>query len=158
MRQKYEILKDEENKRLVIREFAELDKDVMSLLCEESYAKKEVKSAMAEGKDALVVALRTKNLYPPGIYAVKIAETVIALYDSKEKISEEIFFDDLEFLKREREKAEKAIAYEAETEDLDDLLDVDLEDEKFEDGDDIKKIDSSLKIEDDEFADIDDES
>jgi len=115
---------------------------------------------MAEGKDTLVAALRTKNLYPPGIYASKIAETVIALYGSKEKekVSEELFFDDLEFLKREREKAEKAIAYEAETEDLDDLLDVDLEDEKFEEGDEIKKIDSSLKIEDDEFADIDDET
>jgi hypothetical protein len=37
MKQKYEILKDEDNKRLIIREYAELDKDVMSLLCEESY-------------------------------------------------------------------------------------------------------------------------
>jgi hypothetical protein len=158
MKQKYEILKDEENKRLVIREFAELDKDVMSLLCEESYSKKEIKSAMAAGQEALVAALRTKNLYPPGVYAEKIAETVVALYGPKGKASEEVFFDDLEFLRRERENAESAAAFEAEAEDIDELLDVDIEDEKFAEGEEIKKIDSSLKIEDDEFADLDDET
>ncbi|MCK7503842.1 MAG: hypothetical protein MZV70_06840 [Desulfobacterales bacterium] len=43
MKQKYEILRDEDSKRLIIREYAELDKDVMSLLCEESYDRKAVK-------------------------------------------------------------------------------------------------------------------
>ena len=53
MRQKYEIVRDDDNKRLIIREFAELDKDVMSLLCEETYDKKSIKSAMTLGRDAL---------------------------------------------------------------------------------------------------------
>jgi hypothetical protein len=35
---------------------------------------------------------------------------------------------------------------------------VGLDDDKFEEGDDIKKIDTTLKIEDDEFSDIEDES
>ncbi|MCK7511232.1 MAG: hypothetical protein MZV70_49000 [Desulfobacterales bacterium] len=49
MKQKYEILRDDDNKRLIIREFAELDKDTMSLLCEESYDKKAIKSAIGHG-------------------------------------------------------------------------------------------------------------
>jgi hypothetical protein len=158
MRQKYEILKDDENKQLIIREFAELDKDIMSLLCEETYDKKAVKSAMANGKEALIAALRTKNLYPPGVYAAKIAETVIGLYESKGKTSEEILLDDIEFLAREHEAAEVPVPYESEAGDIDELLDVGLEEDKIDEGDEIKKIDASLKIEDDEFADIEDES
>jgi hypothetical protein len=158
MKQKYEILKDDENKRLIIREFAELDKDVMSLLCEESYDKKVVKSGLAAGRESLIATLRTKNLYPPGVYAGKIADIVMAMFSSKGKVSEEIVFDDLEFLARGHEAAETAVSYEAEAPEIEDLLDVGLEEEKFEEGDEVKKLDTSLKIEDDEFADIDDEN
>jgi hypothetical protein len=158
MKQKYEILKDDENKRLIIREFAELDKDSMSLLCEESYDKKAVKSAMGIGKHALIDALRTKNLYPPGTYADRIAEKVMELYGTKSKSSDEIVFDDLEFLSREHEAAETAKSYEAEPAEIDELLEVGIEEEKFEEGEEIKKLDTSLKIEDDEFSDIDEES
>jgi hypothetical protein len=35
---------------------------------------------------------------------------------------------------------------------------VGLEEEKFEEGEEIKKLDTTLKVEDDEFADIDDET
>ncbi len=158
MRQKYQIIRDDENKKLIIREFAELDKDVMSLLCEEEYDRKAVKSAIALGREELSAALRTKNLYPPGIYIGKIADKVAEIYGSKEKTSDELVFDDIEFLSREIEAAEAAAKYEAEAGDIDELLDVGLEDEKFEEGEEIKKIDNTLKIEDDEFADIDDET
>lgn len=158
MKQKYQIIRDDENKKLIIREFAELDKDVMSLLCEEEYDRKAVKAAISSGREELSAALRTKNLYPPGIYIGKIADTVAEIYASKEKTSEELVFDDIEFLSREIEAAEAAAKYEAEAGDIDELLDVGLEDEKFEEGEEIKKIDTTLKIEDDEFADIDDET
>jgi len=158
MRQKYEILKDDDNKRLIIREFAELDKDTMSLLCEESYDRKTVKSAMSQGRDALIAALRTKNLYPPGMYAGKIAEKVAELLGAKGPVSDELVFDDLEFLSREHEAAEAVKSYEAEPAEIDELLDVGLDDEKFEEGDEIKKLDTTIKIEDDEFSDIEDES
>jgi len=65
---------------------------------------------------------------------------------------------DLEFLARGHEAAEAAASYEGESPEIDELLDAGLEDEKFEEGDEVKKLDSSLKIEDDEFADIDDEN
>ncbi|MFO7708464.1 MAG: hypothetical protein R6V84_09855 [Desulfobacterales bacterium] len=158
MRQKYQIIRDDESKKLIIREFAELDKDVMSLLCEEEYDRKAVKAAISLGREELSAALRTKNLYPPGIYIGKIADKVAEIYGSKEKTSEELVFDDIEFLSREIEAAEAAAKYEAEAGDIDELLDVGLEDEKFEEGEEIKKIDTTLKIEDDEFADIDDET
>lgn len=158
MRQKYEIVRDDDQKRLIIREFAELDKDTMSLLCEESFEKKAVKTAMAGGREALIAALRTKNLYPPGIYAAKIADAVAGLMNAKGKSTEEIVLDDLEFLAREHEAAEVPVPYEGEAADIDELLDVGLDDEKIDEGDDIKKIDSSLKIEDDEFADIDEDN
>lgn len=158
MKQKYEILKDDDNKRLIIREFAELDKDVMSLLCEESYDKKAVKSAIGAGRETLITALRTKNLYPPGMYAGKIADKVMEMYGSKGKTSDEIVFDDLEFLARGHEAAEAAASYEAEPGEIDELIDAGAEEEKFEEGEEVKKIDSSLKIEDDEFSDIDEES
>jgi len=158
MKQKYEILRDDDNKRLIIREFAELDKDTMSLLCEESYDRKAVKSAVGMGRDALIAALRTKNLYPPGMYAGKIAEKVIEIMGTRGKVSDELVFDDIEFLSHEHEPVEAVKSYEAEPGDIDELLDVGLDDDKFEEGDEIKKIDTTLKIEDDEFSDIEDES
>ena len=158
MKQKYEIVRDDDNKRVIIREFAELDKDTMSLLCEESYEKKAVKAAIGQGRDALVSALRTKNLYPPGMYAGKIADKVAELLGAKGKASDELVFDDLEFLSREHEPAEAVKSYEGEPGEIDELLDVSLEDDKFEEGDEIKKLDTTLKIEDDEFSDIEEES
>ena len=158
MKQKYEIVRDDDNKRVIIREFAELDKDTMSLLCEESYEKKAVKAAMSMGRDSLVSALRTKNLYPPGMYAGKIADKVVELLGAKGKASDELVFDDLEFLSREHEPVEAVKSYEGEPGEIDELLEVGLDDEKFEEGDEIKKLDTTLKIEDDEFSDIEEES
>jgi hypothetical protein len=34
MKQKYAIVRDDKNKQLIVREFAELDKEILSLLCE----------------------------------------------------------------------------------------------------------------------------
>ena len=51
MKQKYTIMISDDNSKLVIHEFAELDKDVMSLLCEESYDFKTIKSAIKNGKE-----------------------------------------------------------------------------------------------------------
>jgi hypothetical protein len=47
MRQKYLILKDPDNDRLILREFAEVDKEMFSLLCEESYPTESLQAAIA---------------------------------------------------------------------------------------------------------------
>jgi hypothetical protein len=158
MKQKYSILKDAGNKQLIIREFAELDKELLSLLCEETYEHKAIKSAISNGKEALISTLRTKNLYPPGTYVEKIADAVIDLYGSRDKGSVELLFDDLEFLTREHEPAEVSEPdVEEEPADLGELLEDDFEDD-YENKNEISKIDSSLKIADDDFVDVDDES
>jgi hypothetical protein len=159
MKQKYTIVRDEQNKQLIIREFAELDKEMLSLLCEETYEQKAIRAAIKKGKEYLISALRTNNLYPPGIYAEKIAEAIKRLYATKGKESEDLFFDDLELLARDAQPRAKVVEkpIEAQDEDMDEILEDDFESD-FEDDDKIKKMGSSLKIADDEYGDTNEES
>ena len=159
MKQKYTIIKDAKNKQLIIREFAELDKQMLSLLCEETYEQKVIRAAIKKGKDDLIATLRTNNLYPPGIYAEKIADSIKNLYATKDKESEDLFFDDLELLAHEEEPEPKDAEepVEAQTEDVDEILEDDLE-SGYEDNNQIKKMDSSLKIADDEYGEPTEES
>jgi len=157
MKQKYTIVRDDKNKQLIIREFAELDKEILSLLCEETYDEKRIRAAIRSGKEELIAALRTNNLYPPGIYADKIADAVKNLYATKAKESEDLFFDDLELLAKEPKIEADEAQVEKDSEDLDDVLEEDFESE-YEDEEQIKKMDSSLKISDDEYGDADEES
>ena len=159
MKQKYTIIKDKKNKQLIIREFAELDKAILSLLCEETYEQKMIVAAIKSGQENLISALRTNNLYPPGIYAEKIADAVIELYATRAKESEDLFFDDLELLAR-ADKSEPRVAekpVEEQDEEMDELLEDDFESD-YEDKDPLKKLNSSLKIADNEYGDTNEES
>ncbi len=159
MKQKYTIIKDNKNKQLIIREFAELDKEILSLLCVETYEQKMIVAAIKSGKENLISALRTNNLYPPGIYAEKIADAVKELYATRGKESEDLFFDDLELLARADKPrlraAEEPVVEQDEEED--ELLEDDFESD-YEDKDQLKKLNSSLKIADDEYGDTNEES
>jgi hypothetical protein len=160
MKQKYEIVKDHEKNTLILREYAELDKDILSPLCEESYDISAIAAAVTGGKGTLIAALRTKNMYPPGLYAEKIAATVIELLGDGEKQAAELLFDDIELLNREREREirEAEIKDDVEVEEIDELLTDDFEDDDddFEGGGEIKDI-NSLKVADDEYVDGDEE-
>jgi hypothetical protein len=98
MKQKYLLLKNDEKKELLIKEFAESDKESFSLLCEESYDSKEIESAIAKDKKAIIAAIRTNNLFPIGTFAEKIADAVIDLYNSENDNSVELFFNDIDLL------------------------------------------------------------
>lgn len=102
MKQKYLLLKNDENKELLIKEFAESDKEAFSLLCEESFDSKEIESAIAKDKRALIATIRTNNLFPIGTFAEKIADAIIDLYDSENEQSVELFFDDIDLLAKDR--------------------------------------------------------
>lgn len=156
MKQKYLIINDKKNKQIKIQEYAELNKEMLSLLCEEAYDYKTIKSATAAGTDTLIAALRTNNLYPPGIYAEKIASAVTELLKSKDKESIELFFDDVNLLAKKRGSAKVTKQLADDTADLDEMLDDDY-DETFEEKDDLKKIDSPLKVAGDDFGDADDD-
>lgn len=157
MKQKYEITLNSQEKTITLREFAELDKDILSPLCEETYQVPDIRSAASAGKEALLAALRTKNMYPPGPYAERIAVAVLEMLKSEDRDTSELFFDDLELLSRERGDEEFETDLEADSDDLDELLAEDFEDE-YEEKDEIGNLNSSLKVADDEYGDIDEES
>jgi hypothetical protein len=159
MRQKYVVLRDDEKNELHIQEFAELDKEILSLLCGETYNIDSVKSAAAEGKTALIAALRTQNMYPPGIYANKIADTVTELLKAQNgQSAAEVFLDDLDYVTRGRVETEMVEDIDEEAADIDDLLVDDTIDEEFTDDEDINiSPNSSIKIADDDALDIEDD-
>jgi hypothetical protein len=115
-----------------------------------------IKSAMENGREALIAALRTRNMYPPRIYAEMIADTVLNLYQSSETDAAELMFDDLDLLTHERAAAAILDDIEDEAGEIDELLDDDFDDD-FDDEDDIKKINSPIKIDDDSSSDLDEE-
>ena len=156
MKQKYLIINDKKNKQFKIQEFAELNKETLSLLCEEAYDYKTIKSAVSSGKDALISTLRTNNLYPPGIYAEKIAYAIVQLHKSKDEESVELFFDDINLLAKKRQSSGTTVQFEDDSADLDDMLEDDFDDD-YPEKNGLKKMGSSLKIEDDDYVDINDD-
>ena len=122
MKQKYLISKESDQKKLVIKEFAELDKEMLSLLCEEEYDTKMIKSAISKGKEALISELRTNNMYPPSVYAEKIAQAVIDIFGSKGSQSVEIAFNDVDLIIKEQALAEELDETENTVDDIDKLI------------------------------------
>jgi len=154
MKQKYLIINDKANTQIKVQEYAELNKETLSLLCEEAYDYKTIKSAISLGPETLISALRTNNLYPPGIYAEKIASAVAELIKSKDQESLELFFDDINLLSKNRHSTVVIEEPEDDAADLDEMLDDDY-DVTFEDKDNLKKIDAPIKVAGDDFDDDD---
>jgi len=129
MKQKYSILNDDTKKELIIREYAELDKEMLSLLCEETYDAQKIKADMAQGKEVLIGKLRTRNMYPPHNFAGRIAEAVISLFSPDGPSSAELFFDDNEvFIKLPtKELLIEEDDIEEEAENIDDLLEDEID-------------------------------
>ncbi|NNG00411.1 MAG: hypothetical protein HKM93_13575 [Desulfobacteraceae bacterium] len=110
MRQKYVISRDAAKKKLKIREYAIVDKNLkkvassmlktgsFTFLCEETYESDLIMSSISKGLSDLVSSLRTQNIFPIKPYATKIAESVMALYDSSDEDTVELFFDDIDLL------------------------------------------------------------
>lgn len=157
MKQKYLIINDRDKKQIKIQEYAELNKEMLSLLCEEAYDYKTIKAAISAGSETLISALRTNNLYPPGIYAEKIASAVADLLKSKDQDSLELFFDDVNLLAKNRGTAKVTEQLEDESADLDETMEDGYED-ALDDKDDLKRIDAPIKIAGDDFSDADDGS
>jgi len=154
MKQKFLILKDEDKKELIIREFAELDKENFSLLCEETYDNKTIESAIEKGKRLLISTLSTKNMYPPGLFADKIAESVMAIYSSESDQSVELFFDDIDLVREVKEEPEILDIVGEEPEEIYELLEgEDSIGEDLVEKKTMGKINSSIKIADDESFD-----
>jgi len=157
MKQKYLVLKSEDNSELIIREFAELDKDAMSLLCEETYDDKKIASAIKQGPEALIDALRTPNMYPAGVYVDKIADSVIDLYKDKEQGAVEVFFDDSEYISTSRKRAAKAEIQPSESDQMEEIIDEEF-DEEYDEKPVLNKLNSTIKVNEDELSEYDEDS
>jgi len=151
MKQKFTISKDIKTEQLIIEEFAELEKETQSLLCKEFYSLQKIETAVQMGRDALIRALRTNNLYPPAIYIDQIAQSVEALVQSKEQGAEDLFFNDIDLMGIPLDGNPLDDIHDVDSDDVDDLLDDDI-DESLDKGIEIK----SLKIADDEMVEADD--
>ena len=103
MKQKYVVRLDNEIGQLSIQEYAELDKEMLSLLCEETYDAEVIKTAMARDRNALIQALRTNNMYPPGVYTERIADAIIEMFAPDGKTSAELFFEERELFEPAQE-------------------------------------------------------
>ena len=157
MKQKYLILKNDEKTKLIIREFAELDKEMFTFLCEETFDDASVRSAIAIGEDALIAKLRTKNLFPIGIYAKELALAVTKMYESGNDQSVELIFDDHDLMKKEQREPLVDDDIEDELVEIDELLDEDPPLSDYDDKDEIENITYSLKIDDDSTNGEDDD-
>jgi hypothetical protein len=148
MKQKYLIFKNKTADSLIIQEFAELDKDMFSLICEESYEWENIQNAMAEGKARLIAKLRTPNLYPIAEYADKIADTVMAIHqqDSASEDPVELVFDDVVQM-RKLEPRDRDASSDNTSDDIDDLLDdVDAEEKpEVEEDDELDMFDEDAE-------------
>ena len=157
MKQKYSILKDDKKNKLIIREYAELDKEILSLLCEEIYDNESIETAIAKGKETLISTLRTKALFPISIYAEKIAEAVINMYEHDNDQSVELFFNDRDILAKDRRAPVVEVEVESDPAEIDELLDGDISDSDLDDDSEIKNITRPIKVDDEEPNNIADE-
>ena len=157
MKQKFSILKDDKKNKLIIREYAELDKEILSLLCEEIYDNESIETAIAKGKETLISTLRTKALFPINIYAEKIAEAVINMYEQDNDQSVELFFNDLDILAKERRAPVVEVVVESDPVEIDELLVGDISGSDLDDDSEIKNITRPIKVDDEEPNNIEDE-
>lgn len=157
MKQKYVITRNDEKTGIIIKEFAELDKEIFSLLCEETYGDEGVKAAIAKGKDAVIQTLRTQNLFPIGLYSEQIAESVIKMYETGDDQPVELVFNDIDLMTKAHDTQLPLDEIEEDDVEIDDLLDEDLPEEDFDEKTDIKNLPYSLKISDDDPSDLDED-
>jgi hypothetical protein len=152
MKQKYVVLVDHDAGKLAIQEYAELDKEMLSLLCEETYEVQAIKQAMAADRNALIQAIRTFNMYPPGVYTERIADAIVELFQPGANTSAELFFEEREMFEAEEDVADEEPDGEDKESgmDVDDLLDDGIEDDDFEDKGIIKNLKKNLKSSDDD--------
>lgn len=151
MKQKYLIAREDEKNILTIRESAELEPGKFSLLCAESFDLEKIEAAIALGKEALIAALRTRNMYPPADFAGPIADAVVGLFEEN-GASRELFFDDMDFIAR-ADAVAPSFEGEEEAADIEDLLEEDLEEDTYneDDFDDLDDADkTNLQLAEDE--------
>ena len=156
MKQKFVIQKNDDDRQLIVQEYAELDKDILSFICEERHDLATIESALKSGREALIAVLRTDNMYPPILYAQAIADVIMQKLTDEEPAAHEVVFDDNHEIGKDRRQSGESEDVDEEDGDLEDLLDEELDDE-YDDKKLMKNFKSSIKIADDDSLDVEDD-
>jgi len=92
-------------------------------------------------------------MYPPGVYAEKIAQAVIDIFGSKDSQSIELSFNDVDLLIKEQPPSEDIGEIESIADDIDELIGDDLE-KKLEKKNTKKDKKNSMKIAKDKVSTV----
>ena len=129
MKQKYHIWRNTKNRELVIQEYAVLtggikrkdfpgvQEDEFSLLSEQTYDARTVSKSISDGKVSLISLLRTQHFFPIGQYMEKIAETVMTMFAARGEQTENLIFDDKDYIYGDQEEEEIEEEIEDESDD-----------------------------------------
>lgn len=129
MKHKYVFSKDTATGELMIREYAELSKEIFSPVCEAVYDMKQFETALAQGPATLMAEMRTRNFYPPSSFSEKIVLGISNMISSGDQEMVEIYCDDAEFLAKSIDDQEAFEDIEdSEDETLDEFVEEDLPD------------------------------
>jgi hypothetical protein len=113
MLQRYDIALDEDAKRLSIKEFAVIGKNLRkseyyesaqksySLIHELSYDGDDIRAAINKGQEALISELRSPDFFPIHFLAKIMAEEVTKLFNGSVDHFFELFFDDRTLLSQD---------------------------------------------------------
>lgn len=155
MKQKYIIKKDDAKSTLVIKEYAELDKEITSFMGEQEYDLEDITRAIAGGGDELANVLRNNDFYPPRVIMDNIAEKIAEIYNANINEAVELLLNDVDFLAKDEPKEQPIIPeIEESDDDVDDLLEESLDD-SLVDSNSIGSKKTSIKVADAETLDGD---
>lgn len=133
MDQKFILAKKETT--LMIREVAETEPGIFSVLFEESLDIEKVEAAIAGGKNVLIDLFRSHNLYPPAVFSDMLARGITSMFGDDPKDSLRIEFNDIEALASSIAQAKELLEDEKELVEIDKLLEEEDDfDDEFEDS------------------------
>jgi hypothetical protein len=156
MKHKYVFSKDNDTGRLIVKEYAELSKDIFSTVCESSCEAKQIEGAVSEGLESVMAKIRTQNFFPPSNFFERIAHGITELMAPGDQSMVEVYCDDSDFLTKSPKGQDAFGKLDDEADDeSDDFIDDDLSDDF---DDDVKPTVSGgpIDIEDDMEEDGDD--
>ncbi len=101
MKQKFTICRNDDNTSVSITEYSEVDKDIYAQLCEETFIIADLPEPLQDNSEGVIQALRTRNMFPPSDYAVRIADSLANLLaDDTQRIVEVKIDDKAEITER----------------------------------------------------------
>ena len=127
MKQKYQLLKNDDQTRLIIKELSEADPGVFVLTCEEKIDIAVLEAANQEGPESLAAVLRTPNMFLPTAFLSQLAEGAAAVLGGE--ASAEFFFNDLDMLDKGKPVEEEPAEETEEAVEIDELLGDDSEED-----------------------------